>query len=884
MRSVQLLRLFLSSTFRDMQRERDILARLILPRRRAVLATRGIALQEVDLRWGVTRAMSRGGGAVGICLREVAGCFPLVLGMLGRRSGQRLRRDALNDFDPAFAATVPLDAGMTEIEMRYAVHLTRRRPESRVLAMLRSDRLSTRMTVDRVEWEESAAFRAWVTATPAIRCIEYDDFDEFRSRVDDELGDLLARRVSDTAVPLAADAAAVPELRRTEELAALSRAAQGRRPTLVAGEPGIGTSWLVRHWVEQDPNGVYVDGRDVAANSLTELLRAGAKGGNQRPATADRNEETHRLVSDDQLTQALLEIFQSPTRRVAFDHYEDGFPSLARADFAWMPTRLPRSCSVIVVARAERLRQQATDLGWQSHTIRGVDAGRAGRFAEDYLKAFSKHLTPDQLGMLKLAPWGSNVANLILALDELRRHGVFETLDRRLAELAACDGGAGLVTELVAGLGSVMPQDWQDAVHDALLAIRLSVSGLQEEELQAAVGFASEHPRDDAVPLPSHLWSTIRMSFGSALASRGALVDIAGGPLSEWMTSHLLADAARIRRVAMGLSTAFDRSPPVRRWTEAPRLAEIHGGESGLAQLLAEPANVLAIMDIGETFAEGWFARLTPPSRHLVVSGWQAKLADLPVETIWRLGFLAARAGETETALHLLEYGSDHPPDAATMNVAGPADERRSLVALLKRDGPAIARLASQLALRESFGDTALDVSNGLNVLAACADGLVALDRHVEETLVRRVGFAIRRRHEPLLDGQLQIYSGQLLLMRRRWFAAARRFASAERAARRIGHARLLCQALERLAAVQLERNRFRAARRAATECRELAHDARLAEFEALGFERQIEVEVRRANWTAAYKLAEAFLLRCREGLSDVQRAKVALAMIEARE
>src|SRR5262245_26852395 len=50
----RLLRLFLSSTFRDMQAERDILTRLVLPRQRAALAARNAALQEVDLRWGVT--------------------------------------------------------------------------------------------------------------------------------------------------------------------------------------------------------------------------------------------------------------------------------------------------------------------------------------------------------------------------------------------------------------------------------------------------------------------------------------------------------------------------------------------------------------------------------------------------------------------------------------------------------------------------------------------------------------------------------------------------------------------------------------------------------------------------------------------------------------
>src|SRR6476469_7941817 len=103
---MQLLRLFVSSTFRDMQAERNILARLVLPRKRAMLSAHAASLQEVDLRWGVTRTMSSDSGAVAICLRELAACFPLVLGMVGRRAGWTPSRETLLAFDADFAATL----------------------------------------------------------------------------------------------------------------------------------------------------------------------------------------------------------------------------------------------------------------------------------------------------------------------------------------------------------------------------------------------------------------------------------------------------------------------------------------------------------------------------------------------------------------------------------------------------------------------------------------------------------------------------------------------------------------------------------------------------------------------------------------------------------
>jgi hypothetical protein len=47
-------RVFISSTFKDMQAERDYLERFVFPRLREELLKRRIHLVDVDLRWWVT--------------------------------------------------------------------------------------------------------------------------------------------------------------------------------------------------------------------------------------------------------------------------------------------------------------------------------------------------------------------------------------------------------------------------------------------------------------------------------------------------------------------------------------------------------------------------------------------------------------------------------------------------------------------------------------------------------------------------------------------------------------------------------------------------------------------------------------------------------------
>jgi hypothetical protein len=50
------IRVFVSSTFRDMAAERDELVKWVFPALRHLAESRGVDWGEVDLRWGVTDA------------------------------------------------------------------------------------------------------------------------------------------------------------------------------------------------------------------------------------------------------------------------------------------------------------------------------------------------------------------------------------------------------------------------------------------------------------------------------------------------------------------------------------------------------------------------------------------------------------------------------------------------------------------------------------------------------------------------------------------------------------------------------------------------------------------------------------------------------------
>jgi WD40 repeat protein len=81
------VRVFISSTFRDMHAERDHLVRIVFPELKERCRQRHVQLIDVDLRWGVTEEQAEGGGALDICLDEIDSCRPYFLGLLGHRYG-----------------------------------------------------------------------------------------------------------------------------------------------------------------------------------------------------------------------------------------------------------------------------------------------------------------------------------------------------------------------------------------------------------------------------------------------------------------------------------------------------------------------------------------------------------------------------------------------------------------------------------------------------------------------------------------------------------------------------------------------------------------------------------------------------------------------------
>ena len=269
----QTVRVFISSTFRDMHAERDHLVKVVFPRLRQWCEQRRLHLVDIDLRWGVTKEDADNGKAIEICLREIDGSRPFFLCLLGSRYGWvpvELPPEDMYRFRGLQAET---HLSITHLEILHAAYRT---------VFLESYPLRRRMLADvkRTIWHrfktDNRVFRYSSDWDPLAENPEDDRLvgrltalEEFGQRVESDVKRGITEQfaehlaaLDDEPDPLKQERAlheAFIEDRtrvhvpRTDVEQALTEYVQGDqdRPLVLSGPPGSGKSAILAHWVKE---------------------------------------------------------------------------------------------------------------------------------------------------------------------------------------------------------------------------------------------------------------------------------------------------------------------------------------------------------------------------------------------------------------------------------------------------------------------------------------------------------------------------------------------------------------------------------------------------------------------------------------------------------
>ena len=134
------IRVFISSTFSDMQEEREYLFYNVFPKVRKIAERRDVKLVEIDLRWGITYEESSNGKVLEICFKEIDNCRPYFIGILGDRYGwcpeinELQKNPNLEIAFPWLKEYILQGKSVTEMEMQFGALSKRLQPKQEVYA------------------------------------------------------------------------------------------------------------------------------------------------------------------------------------------------------------------------------------------------------------------------------------------------------------------------------------------------------------------------------------------------------------------------------------------------------------------------------------------------------------------------------------------------------------------------------------------------------------------------------------------------------------------------------------------------------------------------------------------------------------------------------
>lgn len=118
---------FISSTFRGMQEEREALIKKTFPKLKVLATQRIVSLTPIDLRWGITEKEATSGKVLELCLNEIERCQPFFIGILGSNYGSILQMKDMKANNMLFSQyewlreDIENGLSITEIEMQFAV-------------------------------------------------------------------------------------------------------------------------------------------------------------------------------------------------------------------------------------------------------------------------------------------------------------------------------------------------------------------------------------------------------------------------------------------------------------------------------------------------------------------------------------------------------------------------------------------------------------------------------------------------------------------------------------------------------------------------------------------------------------------------------------------
>jgi WD40 repeat protein len=506
--------LFVSSTFRDTQAERDVLVRRVFPVLRAELLPHKVRLIDIDLRWGIEGKDES--GVVAVCMEVLEQALPRFIGIIGDRYGwiptgsevsvtEQEIMAALNHSDchPLFLLRNPArpegsealdflddtDAGADAPIKAFQLNRLRKQIEETSTARVQRYRCS--ISEGKVKPDAAFETQALEGLRESLRSVYTTDDVIMDAAPSDTVGHALgfaSERAAEWLGGLRDD-----ELTRVSDFLTSE---SGHIHILGAG--GSGKTSLLAKALDGILEQSITDGRVVLA-AFCGAHRGTESGDSVLRGMVDRLVDASVPATDDHDPSRpptdFDELRKWFSRRIADTKailIIDGIDQLPDRDrfLNWLPNPLPDGVTVLTGSldseSTNRLSEHWKSRASDAITLAPINQHFGTNFVTNHLARYRKSLSLDALSTLMAKPGASTPLYLRIAAEELRTKGVRENLVNDIAGMPGTAGG--MFLWVLKRLATDQQFRWSDG-HSAIgaLARCLGVArdGLSEAELVA---------------------------------------------------------------------------------------------------------------------------------------------------------------------------------------------------------------------------------------------------------------------------------------------------------------------------------------------------------------------------------------------------------------
>lgn len=489
------VRIFLSSTFSDMDKERTALVRLF-HKLKLEANKRCASLSLIDLRWGVTADESRSGKVLSVCLNEIENSHPFFIGLIGSRYGYTPEASEL-EINPELMERYPwlredIAHGMsiTEIEMQYGAL---RNQEDIDAAFFIKDNNGMPLDDD----GRLTALKTNIRAQKRFPVFGFDSTDQLCEHVEKTVMGFLDKYFSSSdntrlgrerniqrAYINSRHRFYVPQQENFDRLD--SFIVDDERYLVVTGKSGIGKSALIANWLK------HLDGKPDTGYNVIYHFVGNCLGGNSYSEVLQHiSDEIFELYEgvevrmgyydespEEKAQRYMTEAVQKGDRPMLI--VIDGINQIDDHDHAkllnWLPQSAQKVKYLFSTVQDDETMETFIRREYPIYTVKPLK--RREKFIRAYLSLVGKKLDEGQAERILYSKITENTLVLKTLLDELICFGSYNKLDQRINFYLA----ASSIPDFFVRVLQRLEEDYGCA-REVLSLLAVSEHGLSEEEL-----------------------------------------------------------------------------------------------------------------------------------------------------------------------------------------------------------------------------------------------------------------------------------------------------------------------------------------------------------------------------------------------------------------